>query len=132
MLPALSPEEQTVFKMVLGLSGLRIFSSLASFLAAQIVDIQLYAIIKRLTGPKWLWLRNNGSTLASQLVDTIMIDIIYLYWGLGMSFTEVMPIMLFSYFYKAFFSIATTPLFYFLVAITRTRLPVSSKKVVLA
>lgn len=71
-------EGQKEFQAVLGLSGLRIFSSLVSYAAAQLVDIQLYAAIKRWTGPKWLWLRNNGSTCAAQLVDTVMIDLIFL------------------------------------------------------
>ncbi|MGK5595605.1 MAG: queuosine precursor transporter [Parachlamydiaceae bacterium] len=118
-LPAISEQEQTAFQAVLGLSGLRTFSSLVSFVSAQVVDVQLYALIKRWTGPHHLWLRNNGSTLTSQLVDTLMIDIIYLYWGLEMSFEQVLPIMCFSYCYKAFFSMFNTPIFYLLVNITK-------------
>jgi queuosine precursor transporter len=105
---------QIAFEAVLGLSGLRIFSSLIAYLCAQIVDIQVYAAIKRWTGSKWLWLRNNGSTCLSQLIDTLMIDLIYLWWGCHMPFKTVVPIMVFSIAYKAFFSIAGTPLFYFL------------------
>lgn len=105
---------------LLGLSGLRIFASLFAYFVSQIVDIQLYAWIKRWTNGRFLWLRNNGSTCTSQVVDTLLIDIIYLYWGLGMSMEQVMPIMLFSYAYKAFFSVATTPLFYLCVFSMRT------------
>lgn len=112
MLPSSGTHEQVAFATVLGLSGLRIFSSLTAYLMAQLVDIQLYALIKKWTGSKWLWLRNNGSTCLSQLVDTLLIDIIYLYWGLSMGWNEVWPIMVFSYSYKAFFSVAATPLFY--------------------
>lgn len=119
MLPSDGLEEQKAFQAVLGLSGLRIFSSLISYLTSQIVDIQLYAAIKRWTGPKFLWLRNNGSTCASQIVDTVMIDLIFLWWGLGMPMSEVAPIMIFSYAYKAFFSVACTPLFYLLVFLIR-------------
>lgn len=111
--------EQNGYQAILGLTGLRIFSSLISYLTSQIVDIQLYAAIKRWTGPKFLWLRNNGSTCISQIVDTVMIDLIFLWWGLGMTMAEVAPIMVFSYLYKASFSIACTPLFYFLVFIVR-------------
>lgn len=132
LLPALSTKEQLAFKAVLGLSGVRIFSSLASFLAAQIVDIQVYALIRKWTGAKFLWLRNNGSTLVSQLVDTLLIDILYLYWGIGMEFSQVLPIMGFSYIYKAFFSIASTPFFYLLVAIAKARITITPKKEVLA
>ncbi len=121
-LPGIELEEQKAFQAVLGLTGLRVFSSLISYLTSQIVDIQLYAAIKRWTGPKFLWLRNNGSTCISQIVDTVMIDLIFLWWGLGMTMAEVAPIMVFSYLYKACFSIACTPLFYTLVFIQRSLL----------
>ncbi len=120
-LPGSELEEQRAFQVVLGLSGLRIFSSLISYVTSQLVDIQLYAAIRRWTGSKFLWLRNNGSTCVSQIVDTVMIDLIFLWWGLGMTMAEVAPIMVFSYAYKAFFSIACTPLFYFLVFLVRGR-----------
>lgn len=111
-LPTDLSDSQNAFKAVLGLSGLRIFSSLTAYAIAQIADIQLYALIKKWTGPRFLWLRNNGSICISQLIDTIAIHIIFLYWGLNMEIEHVLPIMIFSYAYKALFSIATTPLFY--------------------
>lgn len=110
---------EAAFEAVLGLSGLRIFSSLISYLISQVVDIQLYAAIKRWTGSKQLWLRNNGSVVLSQLVDTALIDLIFLWWGLGIPMSIVFPTMLFSYAYKAFFSVACTPLFYLAVHLIR-------------
>lgn len=121
ILPGAIEEEQVAFRAVLGLSGLRIFSSLTAYLVAQIADIQLYALIKKWTGPRFLWLRNNGSTCASQMIDTILIDILYLYWGLAMGLNEVIPIMLFSYIYKALFSIVNTPLLYLSVFLVKTK-----------
>ncbi|MCB1213437.1 MAG: queuosine precursor transporter [Chlamydiia bacterium] len=119
VLPGTDSETNKAFQTLLGLTGLRIFSSLIAYLTSQIVDIQLYAAIKRWTGPKWLWLRNNGSICISQIIDTVMIDLIFLWWGLGMTLAEVAPIMVFSYLYKACFSIACTPLFYVLVFLVR-------------
>lgn len=127
LLPGNEFEEQKAFQMVLGLTGLRIFSSLISYITSQIVDIQLYSLIKQWTGPKHLWLRNNGSTCVSQIVDTVMIDLIFLWWGLGMSIAEVMPIMVFSYLYKACFSVICTPLFYFLVFVIQGKWQVNAK-----
>lgn len=121
VIPSTDIQNNSAFKQVLGLSGLRIFSSLAAYLASQIVDIQLYALIKRLTGEKFLWLRNNGSTWISQGVDTVMIDMIYLYGGLGMAWGAVVPIMCFSYLYKALFSVLSTPLLYFFVFLFKKR-----------
>ncbi len=112
-LPTDMPDSQNAFKAVLGLSGLRIFSSLTAYGIAQIANIQLYALIKKWTGPRFLWLRNSGSTCISQMIDTVAIDIIFLYWGLNMEVQQVLPIMIFSYAYKALFSFAATPLLYF-------------------
>jgi uncharacterized integral membrane protein (TIGR00697 family) len=36
--------------------------------------------IKRATGERWLWLRNNGSTMASQAIDTALYSLI-VWWG---------------------------------------------------
>lgn len=114
-LPEVQGSSQPAFQEVLGLSGLRIFSSLAAYLVAQIVDIQLYAKIKSWTGTRFLWVRNNGSTCISQVVDTVIIDIIYLYWGLGMSWSAVAPIMFISFAYKGAFSVINTPILYLCV-----------------
>jgi queuosine precursor transporter len=119
MLPSPDEKMHSSFQAVLSLSGLRIFSSLIAYMTSQIVGIQLYAAIKQMTGTRWLWLRNNASTCISQLVDTVVIDLIFLWWGLGMTMADVFPIMAFSYAYKTFFSVACTPLFYFLVFLVR-------------
>lgn len=119
MMPAHSAEEQSAFGAILGLSGLRIFSSLTAYIVAQLAGISLYAMIKRWTNSRHLWLRNNGATLASQILDTIIVDMIFLYWGLGMGMDLVAPVMVFSYAFKAVFSAANTPLLYLFVYLIR-------------
>ncbi len=114
LLPATIEQEQTAFNAVLGLSGLRIFSSLTATLVAQIADIHLYSFIKRWTGSSYL-LRNNGAACTSLLLDTIIVDLLYFYWGLGMGLHEVMPILCISYAYKVLFSVANTPLYYLML-----------------
>jgi uncharacterized integral membrane protein (TIGR00697 family) len=112
LMPTYETTQQRAFEAFLGLSSIRIFSSLIAYVTSQIADIQLYALLKRKVGLKFLWLRSNGSTWVSQIIDTLVIDILFLYWGLSMPMAEVFPIMLFSYAYKALFSVACTPLFY--------------------
>jgi queuosine precursor transporter len=121
LLPTKDSQAAAAFTLLLGASSLRIFSSLVAYISSQIVDIYMYALIKRKTNLKFLWLRSNGSTWISQLVDTIVIDILFLYWGLKMPIQEVLPIMLFSYVYKVFFSVACTPLFYLCVYFVRRK-----------
>jgi uncharacterized integral membrane protein (TIGR00697 family) len=121
LLPAYGAEEQRSFQTVLGLSSLRIFSSLVSYISAQIIGIRLYAAIRYWSGSRFLWLRNSGSICISQIVDTVTLDLIFLWGGLGMAMSEVLSIMLFSYLYKVFFGIVCTPLFYLFVFLIRGR-----------
>ncbi len=65
-----SPVSNRVFHQVFGLFGPAIFASMVAYLTAQFIDIRLFHFWKRLTKGRHLWLRNNGSTIISQLVDT--------------------------------------------------------------
>lgn len=56
-------------------------ASMVAYAAAQLVDVHLFHFWKRLTGGRHLWLRNNGSTLVSQLVDTVAVILITHYWA---------------------------------------------------
>lgn len=47
-------------------------SGLIAYLSSQIFDIWLFDLIKKQTKSKWLWLRNNLSTILSALVDNII------------------------------------------------------------
>ena len=53
-----------------------IWASMIAYMAAQFCDVYLFHLWKRLTNGKWLWVRNNGSTIVSQLVDTIAVILI--------------------------------------------------------
>jgi len=48
-------------------------ASMIAYLTAQFVDVHIFHLIKKLTRGKMLWLRNNGSTLTSQMVDSIAV-----------------------------------------------------------
>ena len=51
-------------------------ASMAAYLIAQFCDVHLFHFWKKLTKGKHLWLRNNASTLISQLIDTIAVILI--------------------------------------------------------
>jgi len=54
--------------------------SMIAYLTAQFVDVSVFHFLKRLTKGKMLWLRNNGSTFTSQMVDSIaVVTITYFY-----------------------------------------------------
>lgn len=51
-------------------------ASMIAYLAAQFCDVQLFHFWKWLTKNRYLWLRNNGSTMVSQMVDTTAVILI--------------------------------------------------------
>ncbi|MCF8275855.1 MAG: queuosine precursor transporter [Flavobacteriales bacterium] len=75
MVPATdwSPVQNEEFSKVFGLTTVSVGASMAAYLAAQFIDIRLYHFWKRMTKGKHLWIRNNFSTMTSQLVDTVLV-----------------------------------------------------------
>lgn len=57
------------------------FASMVAYITAQFTDVYMFHFWKRLTRGKHLWLRNNGSTLVSQLVDSSAVILIT--WWIG-------------------------------------------------
>ncbi len=61
------------------LTSLATSASMVAYLTAQFIDVQIFHALRKLTKGKMLWLRNNGSTLTSQMVDSVaVITITYL------------------------------------------------------
>lgn len=65
-----------VFFEIRNLTFGTVTASMVAYMTAQFVDVQLFHFWKDLTQGKYLWLRNNGSTLVSQLVDTTAVILI--------------------------------------------------------
>ncbi len=88
-------------------------ASMAAYLLAQLIDVQLFHFWKRLTKGRHLWLRNNGSTMISQLVDTIVVNTLFLY-GNPTVFTgtpgDLLDIIFGVYLIKIAIAAADTPL----------------------
>ena len=51
-------------------------ASMAAYLSAQFVDVHIFHFLKTKTNGKKLWLRNNVSTLFSQLIDSFAVIVI--------------------------------------------------------
>ena len=58
-----------------------VLASMLAYLAAQLCDVWLFHFWKRLTQGRHLWLRNNGSTLVSQFVDSFAVITITHFWA---------------------------------------------------
>ncbi len=74
-LPDILHPDRTYFQ-IRKWTNMATLASMIAYLSAQLVDVQIFHYIKRLTKGKALWLRNNGSTLTSQMVDSIAVIMI--------------------------------------------------------
>ena len=87
-------------------------ASLTGYVCSQSLDVFLYHFIWKKTGDSksGLWLRNNGSTLISQAVDTV-IFVFIAFWGTYPN--EVFFGILFTtYLFKAIVALLDTPFMY--------------------
>ena len=62
-----------LFTLLYACTSGAVLASMLAYIAAQFCDVQLFHFFKRLTNGKHLWLRNNFSTLISQIVDSFMV-----------------------------------------------------------
>ena len=71
-----SPISQSTFDNVFGNANRIFVASLIAYLLGQIIDIAIFQYCKRLTQARHIWLRSTGSTLISQLIDTVVVTYI--------------------------------------------------------
>jgi len=117
--PGISDDDmQRGFQVAFGQTTSIVFASLCAFALAQWLDVQVFTWLRRKTGGKWLWLRSQGSTVVSQMIDTVAV--IYLAfvviprvtgsqpWSLADAFSVSMT----NYVYKFVIAVGSTPVLY--------------------
>ncbi len=112
-----SPVPDEVYNQVFANSYRVVFSSMIAYLIAQFADLKLYHFWKKLTNGKHLWLRNNGSTMVSQLLDTTLV-VGVLFVG-QMSVTEMSGLIQDGWLFKVLFALVDTPLMYLAIYLIR-------------
>jgi uncharacterized integral membrane protein (TIGR00697 family) len=101
------------------LPGILLFASMTAYMVAQLLDVRLFHFWKRVTKGKYLWLRNNASTGVSQLVDTIIVNSIFLTIAFGLPVGVVTQIIIANYLFKMLFAAVDTPFIYLGVYLTK-------------
>lgn len=90
-----------------------VLGSLIATAFAQLWDIYVFEWVKKRTGTRYLWLRNNASTLGSQLFDTIIFYTVAFY---GVIPNEVLPqLIVGTYILKLIIALIDTPVVYLVV-----------------
>ena len=87
-----------------------IAASMVASLFAQFIDVKIFHFWKRLTNGKHLWLRNNGSTIASQFVDTTLVICILFVgtWEPGQIYSAILD----GWLFKMLMAFIDTPIIY--------------------
>ncbi|NHZ86256.1 MAG: queuosine precursor transporter [Planctomycetia bacterium] len=106
-----SPVDGQTFHKVFGLFGPAVFASMVAYLTAQFIDIRIFHFWKKLTKGKHLWLRNNGSTIISQFVDTVTILLLLCITGV-VEWSRFLGLLENGFVFKVMVALADTPFFY--------------------
>jgi hypothetical protein len=100
-----------------------IAASMIAYLFAQFIDVRIFHFWKKLTNGKHLWLRNNGSTVASQLVDTILV-ICVLFAGVW-STDRIFSAIIDGWLFKILMALIDTPIIYGIIYLLKGKIDIA-------
>ncbi|MBK8170274.1 MAG: queuosine precursor transporter [Sandaracinaceae bacterium] len=123
----ISPVPQQAIDAVFGLSARLFGASLLAYLISQFVDIYSFHFAKKITNSRHLWLRALGSTVLSQVVDTVFVTFGSLLGTVPVG--KILVITLWSYLYKVSVAAVLTPLCYLAHDIITDRLGIEPASV---
>lgn len=106
------PDMQAAFAAIFGQGMNIILGSLTAFVIGQFVDALSFRGIKRITGDRRIWLRATGSTLISQLIDSVVVTYMAFWVLKDWSFALCTALVLTAYAYKFTVALLSTPLVY--------------------
>jgi len=110
-----SPIPHDTFNTVFGGANRIFAASIVAYLVGQLIDIAIFQTLKRRTGERFIWLRSTGSTLFSQLVDTVLVT--WIAFAGQLTETQLRRAALTSYTVKVLVAVALTPVIYALHAV---------------
>ena len=100
-----------------------IAASMVAYLFAQFVDVRIFHFWKKLTNGKHLWLRNNGSTVASQLVDTTLV-ICILFVGIWEP-DQILSAIRDGWLFKMLMALIDTPIIYGIIHLLKGKIDIA-------
>ena len=109
---------QRGFQIALGQTSSIVVASLCAFALAQWLDVQVFTWLRRSTGGRYLWLRAQGSTIVSQVVDTFVVVFLAfvvipkLTGGASWTIGDALAVALTNYVYKFVIAVGSTPALY--------------------
>ncbi len=110
--------EQDAYNKILGSVPRIVLASMIAYLVSQNHDVIAFEIWKKFTKGKFLWLRNNASTIVSQGIDTFLFVSIA-FTGVY-SIDEMWNMIWITYLIKISVAFADTPFVYLLVKLIKS------------
>tara|TARA_Y100000817_G_scaffold260181_1_gene214300 strand:- start:2569 stop:3429 length:861 start_codon:yes stop_codon:yes gene_type:complete len=121
-----SPVNDQTYNLVFQNAWRVIAASMIAYLFAQFIDVRIFHFWKRLTKGKHLWLRNNGSTLLSQLVDTtLVVSILFVgVWSTDQIFGAILD----GWLFKMIMALIDTPIIYGIIYLLKGKIDIAEIK----
>lgn len=116
-LPAIEPSMEELYRKVFGLQTRIVAASLIAYIASQHHDVWAFWKWREITKGRWLWFRNNASTIVSQLIDSAIFTTIAFYGVIGLTDLAMMIVSL--WLFKVIIALIDTPFVYLGVWLVR-------------
>ncbi len=107
---AMSNDIQNAFATNLNFTPRFVFGSLLAYLISQTFDVWFFHFIKKRTHGHHLWLRNNLSTMSSQIIDTLIYSLV-VWWGV-VELSTAIQLGIVKYGFKLAIAAFDTPFIY--------------------
>ncbi|HEY4650528.1 MAG TPA: queuosine precursor transporter [Pontibacter sp.] len=98
----------SIYRQGLGI----IIGSVTAFLVSQLLDASVFFWLRRYTGSKKIWLRATGSTIVSQLIDSLVVLFIAFFLFGNWTLEQVLSVAAINYIYKFGIAVLLTPVLY--------------------
>lgn len=106
-----SDEVHNAISILADYSPIFVVGSLTAYLISQRFDVWFFHYLKQKTNGEKLWLRNNLSTIASQLIDSFIYQFTWVL-AAGLSIYEAFGLALAKYIFKVFIALIDTIFIY--------------------
>ncbi len=106
------------FTLIYACASGSVLASMIAYITAQFFDVQIFHYLKKKTRGKALWLRNNVSTLCSQMIDSVAVITITFgmaLWQGSMGLKPFMVLLMSNYLFKMIAALLDTIPFYYIV-----------------
>jgi queuosine precursor transporter len=106
------------YENIFGAAAMMYIASLVAFLVGSLLDIFIFGVFKRLTRGKMVWLRATGSTVISQVFDSLIVTSVFFWFmpmlmgGKPQEFAWVLKTAATGYMLKFVLAVLLTPFIY--------------------